>query len=730
MATSEYRDLIQVNNREDGYLGTAGSVAIGRIAYIFGFMGPAVPVNMTCASSLAAVHQAAVALRQGEVDAALVGGVNAALSPPFTRFMAEYGMLSPSGRCRTFDVAADGFVRGEGCGMLVLKRLRDAKADGDRIWGLIRGSAMNQNGASAALTVPNGVAQEKVLEEALTHAGTPPSEIDYVEVHGTASQLGDPIEMRALATVYGNGHDAERPLLLGTVKTNIGHLEPAAGIAGLIKVLLAMDRGVVPKHLHFEHPNPYMDWEQLPVRVVSETEEWPYVPDRPPRAGVSAFALSGTNAHVIVEGYGMPEGRGARTNVEYRPPAGAATKVGVSLPDPLAGSTVVQPSRPRSWRLLPLSGKSDQALRDLASSYMSWLEECGGQSGADRSTAAAMLADLAWTAGVGRSHFAHRASVVFDGGNTLRQRLRMLAEPQHSRAAVPTAAKVAFAYGMGDIDALALMCEELYGCEPVVRAVLDRCEEVLQADRDASLTAMMFRRSGDPVDPAWKQPVAFALHCALTALWQSIGIRPSVVFGAATGQLAAAYAAGVFTLDEGLRLSAQWNELEADGLSDLETVLADLAPLNSSSLLISRITGRIMKPERARRGEYWRSQSPQGNAFFGECAQSLAKMNVGVVVELGSDSSWSSRVVEAWPAQSRHKAASEHGVDSPAVVSCFRQPGNSSVDANRAFLEAVAYAYDAGVDLDFRGMFSGEERQRIMLPGYTFQRERYWIASG
>ncbi|MYB52718.1 MAG: SDR family NAD(P)-dependent oxidoreductase, partial [Acidobacteriia bacterium] len=303
---SEYRDLVASSGQDDSYLGTAASVALGRIAYTLGLMGPAVPVDATCASSLVAVHQAVAALQRGEVHVALAGGVQTALSPSVAKFMAEYGMLSKTGRCRTFDGAADGFVRGEGCGMVVLKRLRDAQEDGDRVWGVIRGSAVNQNGASAALTVPNGIAQEQLLQEALSRAGLAPADMDYVEAHGTGSQLGDPIEVRAVAAVYGTGRATDRPLVLGTAKTNIGHLEAAAGIAGLIKVMLAMKRGIIPRHLHFENPNPHIDWSELPVRVASEAMDWPISADRPPCAGVSAFAISGTNAHVIVEGYSEP----------------------------------------------------------------------------------------------------------------------------------------------------------------------------------------------------------------------------------------------------------------------------------------------------------------------------------------------------------------------------------------------------------------------------------------
>ena len=391
---SEYRDLIAASGKDDSYLGTAASVAIGRIAFALGLMGPAVPLDMTCAASLVAVHQAAASLRQGEVDLALAGGVHVLLSPPVMRFMREYGMLSKTGQCRTFDAAADGFVRGEGCGMVVLKRLSDAEADGDRIWGVVQGSAVNQNGAAAALTVPNGTAQERLFEEALSQAGIAPSELDYLEVHGTGSELGDPIEVRAVAEVYGRGRDRERPLLLGTVKTNIGHLEAAAGVAGLIKVLLAMQRGVIPKQLHFENPNPHVEWDKLPVRVTSEPTAWPTAPDRPPTAGVSAFGISGTNAHLLVEGYRAPEGD-----------AGGDGKT----------------------RLLPLSGKSDRALRDLADGYLSWLDEQVESTASDGNAAASLLADMAWTASTGRSHFEHRAGVIFTDAASLREGLTNVA---------------------------------------------------------------------------------------------------------------------------------------------------------------------------------------------------------------------------------------------------------------------------------------------------------------
>ena len=350
-------------------------MAVGGVAYRLGLMGPTMPVLLNCAASLVAVHHAVAELRRGEVDLALVGGVNAILSSGLTREMAALGMLSPEGRCSTFDAAANGFVRSEGCGMVVLKRLREAEGDGDRIWGVVNGSAVNQNGATAGPTVPNGRAQQQVIEEALARAGVSPASVDYLEAHGGASELGDPIELQAAGTVYGRGRETDSPLLVGSVKTNIGHLESAAGIAALIKAVLAMHHGVIPRHLHFRDPNPHVDWDGLPVRVTSANTPWPQHPERPPRAGVSAFGISGTNAHVVVEGVQGPGEITHATN-GTRPPPGPPRTVAVRAPDPLAD---LQPAAgdfcPRTSCVLPLSGKSDEALRELAGRYLAWLDE-------------------------------------------------------------------------------------------------------------------------------------------------------------------------------------------------------------------------------------------------------------------------------------------------------------------------------------------------------------------
>ncbi len=549
---NEYRDLILASGEEDSFVGTAGSMTVGRVSYVLGLEGPAMPLDMVCASSLVAVHQAIAGLQRGEADMALVGGVNVPLSRGITRFLDDLGMLSESGCSRTFDASADGFVRSDGCGMVVLKRLRDAEADGDRIWGVLRGSAINQNGASAGLTVPNGPAQEQVLKDALSRAGVDPSEIDYLEAHGAGSALGDPIEVQAAASVYGQGRDPDRPLMIGSVKANIGHLEWAAGIASLIKTVLAMHQRMIPRQLHYNTPSPQLDWDQLPVRVASSDTPWPTVPDRPPLASVSAFGMSGTNANVVVQGYDSQASSSVPRD-DLSIPAGAARPVPVSMPELVAQIPVpVSELSERETRLLPLSAKSNLALREVSKGYLSWLD---GQT-PDAMTGAE-LSDMAWTAGVGRSHFDFRAGLVFRDADSLRECLLTVAESSLERDPY-SPRRVAFAYS-GHGSRWVGMGEDLYRSEPVARAVLDHCDAVLRDERGASLLDIMFGRenaASNLDDPSWAQPAVYALECALTALWASTGIRPTAVVGEGVGEVAAAQAAGVISLEDGLRFAS------------------------------------------------------------------------------------------------------------------------------------------------------------------------------
>jgi acyl transferase domain-containing protein len=345
--------------------GSALNMAPGRVSYVLGLTGPSMAIDTACSSSLVCLHVACQSLRQRESNVALVGGVHLILSPEVMVSFSQARMLSADGRSKTFDASADGYSRGEGCGVVVLKRVADALADGDTILGVIRGSAVNQDGPSGGLTVPNGGSQQQVIRRALDAAGVSPSAVTYVEAHGTGTSLGDPIEVEALAKAYGAGRAPDDSLLIGSVKTNIGHLEPAAGMAGLIKLLLAFEHGRIPQQLHFRTPNPHIAWHDVPVRVVSEPVPWPRS-DRARLAGLSAFGFSGTNAHVIVE----------------EPPTSEVS------------ATVVS----RTPQLLPLSTKSPEALKALASRYVALLTQ---EPGID-------LGALCRTASVGRTHFPQR----------------------------------------------------------------------------------------------------------------------------------------------------------------------------------------------------------------------------------------------------------------------------------------------------------------------------------
>jgi acyl transferase domain-containing protein/acyl carrier protein len=357
-------------SRFDAYAGTGSALnmAPGRVSYVLGLTGPSMAIDTACSSSLVGLHLACQSLRQRESNLALVGGVHLILSPEVMVSFSQARMLAADGRSKTFDASADGYSRGEGCGVVVLKRLADAVADRDRILGVIRGTAVNQDGPSGGLTVPNGAAQQQVIRRALEAAAIEPAAVGYVEAHGTGTSLGDPIEVEALAKVYGQGRSADAPLLVGAVKTNIGHLEPAAGMAGLIKLLLAFEHETIPRHLHFRTPNPHIPWRDLPVAVAAEPRTWPRS-DRPRLAGLSAFGFSGTNAHVIVE----------------EPPVTTATHASARKP-----------------HLLPVSAKSEQALKDLAARYAARLAQASDDD----------LASICYTAGAGRAHFPHRLVAV------------------------------------------------------------------------------------------------------------------------------------------------------------------------------------------------------------------------------------------------------------------------------------------------------------------------------
>ena len=372
-------------------------------------------------------------------------------------------------------------------------------------------------------------------------------------------------------------------MLIGSVKTNIGHLGPAAGVAGLIKTVLAMRHGVIPKHLNFKDPNPRIDWDNQPVRVTDVMTDWPSHPGRPPLASVNAFGWSGTNAHMVVEGYGGPDGRHSRESGNHNGaisfPVGPARPVSETPPELVEGTGGELAAR--DTRFLPLSGKTPGALRELAASYLSWLDEHKDELAHDSAaplslSKGAALSDMVWTASTGRSHFPHRAGIAFSNATELREKLRAVSESESQQDVLslskgpPEARKVAFVYtGLG--SHWVGMGRELYEREPVFRAVLDRCDQLLLQERGVSLLDVMFGQNGTDGlldEQAWCQPAIYSLECALVALWESVGVRPSVVVGHSLGEIAAAQTAGAFTLEEGLRYAAVRGELMGATRSD------------------------------------------------------------------------------------------------------------------------------------------------------------------
>ena len=524
LCTNDYSQLLAQRARTeiDAYLATGNShsVAAGRLAFLLGFTGPALAIDTACSSSLVAVHIACQNLRQRECDLALAGGVNLMLTPDLTVNFCKALMLSPDGRCKTFDASADGFARGEGCGMVVLKRHSDAVRDGDPILALIRGSAINQDGRTSGLTVPNGPSQQAVIRQALENAGVKPADVGYVEAHGTGTRLGDQIEIGALGAVFGKSHTGEDPLLLGSVKTNFGHLEGAAGVASLIKVVLSLRHGMIPRHLHYRHPSSEIDWQQYPVHVCAEAMPWPAHRERRV-AGVSSFGFSGTNAHVVVE---VPPRLSAEATAADRP------------------------ARRPTIQLLNISAMSAAALAETACRY----EQCLGQN-PDLS-----LGDVCYSASVRRTLFRHRLSVTGRTADEVRAKLSAYAAGKkidgvqqgyiEERGTVP----VAFLF-TGQGSQYIGMGKGLYAAEPVFRAALDRCQEIIADRLHPPLLEAMFQ-DGSLDETRYTQPALFALGYALAELWQSWGLRPSWVMGHSLGEYVAACVAGALDLEDGLGL--------------------------------------------------------------------------------------------------------------------------------------------------------------------------------
>ncbi|MEV6874188.1 type I polyketide synthase [Amycolatopsis sp. NPDC051128] len=496
----------------EGHLltGTSMSVTAGRLAYTYGTEGPAVTLDTACSSSLVALHMAGQSLRTGESELALAGGVTVMASPaPFVLFSRQRG-LARDGRCKAFSAAADGMGMAEGIGMVVLERLSDARRNGHPVLAVIRGSAVNSDGASNGLTAPNGPSQQRVIRQALGAAGLRPSDVDAVEAHGTGTSLGDPIEAQALLATYGQ--DRETPLWLGSVKSNIGHTQAASGVAGVIKMVMALRHGVLPRTLHAEERSTHIDWTAGAVELLTEPRPWPAREKR--RAGVSSFGVSGTNAHLILE----------------------------QAPDPAlsAAEPVALPAVP--W---VLSARTADALRDQAANLLPRVD------GRDPS-------DVGYSLATTRSEFGHRAVVVGRDAAELRDRLRSLAGgtagPGVAEGVAGTPGKVVFVFP-GQGSQWTGMAADLLGSSPVFAGRMAECAAALASYVDFSMLDVV--REREPIERVdVVQPVLWAILVSLAAVWESLGVRPDAVLGHSQGEIAAACVAGALTLDDAARVVA------------------------------------------------------------------------------------------------------------------------------------------------------------------------------
>src|SRR6185437_13060294 len=543
ISTWDY-SFMQVDFRDRGvmdtYTNTGGSLSIAanRISYCFDFRGPSAAVDTACSSALVAVHLACRSIWEEKCTLALAGGVNALLLPDWYVGFSRLGMLSPSGRCRAFDAGANGFVRGEGVGMVVLKPLSRALADGDRIYAVIRGTVLNQDGRTPGMTVPRQEAQEALLRQAYQQAGISPTQVQYIEAHGTGTLAGVPIEAQALGHVLAANRPADRPCVIGSVKTNIGHLEAGSGIAGLIKAALALHHRRIPGNLHFDQPNPAIDFEQLRLRVPLRCEPWPEH-DGPATAGVNSFGYGGTNAHVVLQE--APTEANGRCH-----PAGASRLGGTSYQPADAG---------RSPILLPLSARSAEALRAAAGVWRQFLAD-GPED--------LSLHDLAANAALRRSHHDHRLALVAHSREELAEHLAAFAAGQPAPGASAERATA------GQRPRLAFVCSgqgpqwwamgrPLLEQEPIFRAVIQRCDEIV---RRLGSWSLLDELNADEAHSrmavtAISQPAIFALQVALAALWRSWGVYPEAVMGHSVGEVAAAHLAGVFSLEDAVRVIYQ-----------------------------------------------------------------------------------------------------------------------------------------------------------------------------
>lgn len=744
---SEYGHLLSASGSDkDVYTVTANALSIlaNRLSYQFGFQGPSVVVDTACSSSLMAIHEAVKSLKSGECSLAIAGGVNLMLSPETALTLQGVGALSPDGRCKTFDASANGYVRSEGCGIVLLKPLSLALSDGDEVLGIIKGSAVNQDGASNGLTAPNGLAQQEVIESALTVAGVKPAEVGYVECHGTGTELGDPVEVSAIQAVYGKDR-AGKALKLGSLKANIGHLEAAAGVAGFIKSVKMLQEARVPKQIHFNTPNPHIQWGGIPLSISTESEIWS---DEERKIGLSSFGIGGTNVHMIL--------------------GQAPTEIRSSSSDLKPG--------PRARQLVLISAESRPALSNQISNIQTHASHL---SDAD-------LPSLCYSLATTRTHYRHRLAMVTDSQQSLKKQLsEVLATGLSGRG------KTAFLFTGGGAQ-YAGMGKKLYHTEPYFRLTMDRCLSLVKEQTGEDYSEIIFAEEG--TENALKLNKIehmllglFVIEYSLTRLWQHWGVQPDYLIGHSLGELVAATVAGVFSLKDGIRLVAERGRLmasvKAEGVmasvecdaASLSTYLKDepavsIAAENgpvqtvvsgaasSMSSLVLKLTEAGIKVKLLPISQA--SHSPMMDEILGEFRKVTSELTYhhpgyqlisNLTGELVGDEMCNP---EYWVNHLRQPVRFSTGMKvlEKAGVTSFIEIGPSSVllgmgsaclspdyegqwlpslqkeeDDETTLLESLGHWFTAGNNPNWSNFYAGRKQKKVDLPSYAFHRKRYWI---
>ncbi len=751
---NDYRDLLK-NSSKDIYSGTGAalSIAANRISYCFDFAGPSIAIDTACSSSLASIHMAAQSIRNGESTMAIAGGINLILAPEPTIALSQASMMSVDGRCKTFDDSANGYVRGEGCGLVLLKPFSKAMKDGDTILAVVKGSAMNQDGRSNGLTAPNGRAQQDVIKSALRSAGLQPNQIAYVEAHGTGTALGDPIEVEALDAVYGNERSSEQPLRIGAVKSNIGHLESAAGIAGLIKTVLCMNHGQIPGQIHFNKPNTLINWEKHNVQIPKKLLKWNSKERETKKAAVSSFGFGGANVHVILEDPGIQQ-----------------KKV----------SDIAMPSH--SYQLLTLSAKGEKAINDQCKSVREYLKR----------TPEKELKNVAYTSAVARDHHQERLAIVYHNHKNLLEQIGAIDFVPAKKTADKAPLKTAFLF-TGQGSQYAGMGRELYESEPVFKEALDVCAAILNTYLDKNLLEIVFAEEDKTrqIDQTcYTQPALFSIEYALYKLWESWGVTPAFLLGHSIGEIVAAHVAGVFSIEDALKLVSARGRLmqelpqvgkmisiqcKEETISKLLKNYEDdvaIAAMNgpnqivlsgnaeSLNKLCETITSRGIKYKTLQVSHAFHSplMKPILSSFT-EVAESITynpiqppyKMVSNLTGELATEDI---STPEYWVRHIVDPVLFSKGMsclESQGVNSCIELGGHPILtvqgsqcvkdDAHITWLSSMRKGageiqhilqnlgewYTNGGDVNWKEFYKNKGGRKVAIPTYPFQRERYWF---